>query len=288
MWKVKQMNMLKQLNAAIEYIEENLCAEVKIDTAAKIACVTADSFIRFFSYMTGMTLTEYVRCRRLTLAAQELQESKTPIVEIAVKYGYNSATAFSRAFTKQHGITPAQARDPHQSLKIYSPVSFHIIIKGAKEMDFKVIEIKEKKVLGISKCIGGTSSERFGAEHIMWADNCECIPSKICCSYDGIWYGIFENGNYVIARDQENVTGTNLETYFIPGGKYAVFTTKNGGYAGDELPQLHDLIHNSWIKNSGYCQIGDFELEVYHLYSDKAERRRKRYYEIWIPIESIK
>ncbi len=74
------MNMLKQLNAAIEYIEANLCAEFDLDTAAGIACVTADSFIRFFSYMTGMTLTEYVRRRRLTLAAQDLQHGNPIII----------------------------------------------------------------------------------------------------------------------------------------------------------------------------------------------------------------
>lgn len=88
------MNMLKQLNAAIEYIEANLCAGFNLDTAAGIACVTADSFIRFFSYMTGMTLTEYVRRRCLTLAAQDLHHGKTLIIDIAMKYGYDSATAF--------------------------------------------------------------------------------------------------------------------------------------------------------------------------------------------------
>ena len=104
------MNMLKQLNSAIEYIETNLCAEFDLDTAAGIACVTADSFIRFFSYMTGMTLTEYIRRRRLTLAAQDLQHSKTPIIDIAIKYGYDSAAAFSRAFAKQHGISRVPIR----------------------------------------------------------------------------------------------------------------------------------------------------------------------------------
>ena len=88
MREVKQMNMLKQLNAAIEYIEANLCAEFDLDTAAGIACVTADSFIRFFSYMTGMTLTEYVRRRRLTLAAQDLQ------------YGSSAASAFLTLLVK--------------------------------------------------------------------------------------------------------------------------------------------------------------------------------------------
>ena len=65
------MNMLKQFNAAMGYIEENLCAELDLDEAARLACVTADSFTRFFSYMTGMTLNEYIRRRRLTVAAQE-------------------------------------------------------------------------------------------------------------------------------------------------------------------------------------------------------------------------
>ena len=100
------MNMLKQLNSAMEYIEANMCNEINVDAAAGIACVTADSFVRFFSYMTGMTLSEYIRRRRLTLACDDLKYSKTPIVEIAVKYGYDSGVSYARAFKKQHGITP--------------------------------------------------------------------------------------------------------------------------------------------------------------------------------------
>lgn len=153
-------------------------------------------------------------------------------------------------------------------------------------MDFKIVEIPEKKVLGISKNVGGTASKRFKAEHIMWADDCEHIPAKICSGYDGVWYGIWNKGSYTIARDKENVSGTGLETHRIPSGRYAVFTTPRGGYAGDELPELHDLIHTSWLPNSGYRQVNDFELEVYHLWTNKAERREKRYYEIWIPIET--
>ena len=77
------MNMLRQLNAAIKYIEENLCTEFDLDEAARVACVTTDSFIRFFSYMTGMTLTEYIRRRRLTLAAQDLKSGDDCIIDIA-------------------------------------------------------------------------------------------------------------------------------------------------------------------------------------------------------------
>ena len=128
-------------------------------------------------------------------------------------------------------------------------------------------------------------TERFKAEHTMWADDCDHIPEKICEGYDGGWYGIWNMGSYAITRDEENVTGSKLETHFIPGGKYAVFTTQRGGYAGDELPKLHDLIHNSWLPTSGYRQVNDLEVEVFHLWTDRAERRKKRYYEIWIPVE---
>ena len=185
MREVKQMNMLKQLNAAIEYIETNLYAECDLDTAAGIACVTADSFIRFFSYMTGMTLTEYVRRRRLTLAAQDLQHSKTPIVDIAMKYGYDSATTFSRAFTKQHGITPSVYRKIGGSLKVYPPASFHIMIKGAKEMDFRIIELGDTFVYGVSKQYEDQGYKtREELRHSMWADDCDDVPGYLC---EGRW-----------------------------------------------------------------------------------------------------
>ena len=102
------MNMLKQLNLAIDYIEINLCNEINIDEAAKIACVTSDSFLRFFSYMTGMTLNEYVRRRRLSLAINDLQQSNEKVISIALKYGYESTNAFSKSIFQPlvllHGI----------------------------------------------------------------------------------------------------------------------------------------------------------------------------------------
>ena len=281
------MDIVEQLNKAILYVESALCEDVNLETVAQIACVTKDSFLRFFSYMTGMTLNEYIRRRRLTLAAYELQGSQSKVIDVAVKYGWNSADAFTKAFIQQHGITPTQARNPYQALKIYPPASFYIMVKGATKMDFKIIETSEKKVMGISRRIGGTALERFRDEHAMWSEDCEHIPEKIYDGYNGLWYGIWNMGSYMIARDEENVTGSKLETHIIPAGMYAVFTTQQGGYAGDELPKLHNLIHDSWLPSSGYRQTHDLEVEVYHLYTDKAERRKKRYYEIWIPIEKV-
>ncbi len=90
------MDMLKSLKAAVRYIDNNLCEETDIEKGALTAGITADSFLRFFSYMTGMTLKEYIRRRRLTLAANDIRGSSERIIDIAVKYGYDSADSFSR------------------------------------------------------------------------------------------------------------------------------------------------------------------------------------------------
>ena len=99
------MDILQQLNDAAAYIETNLCGQVVLKELAQIACVTQDSFLRFFSYMTGMTLNGYIRRRRLSLAAYELRESNIKVIDAAVKYGYDSADSFTKAFVKQHAGT---------------------------------------------------------------------------------------------------------------------------------------------------------------------------------------
>ena len=289
------MNMLKQLNEAIEYIEQNLCAEFDLDEAARLACVTADSFIRFFSYMTGMTLNEYVRRRRLTLAARDLQYSDAYIVDIAIKYGYDSAAAFSRAFAKQHGITPSLYRKNGGSLKVYPPASFHILIKGAKEMDFRIIELEDTEVYGVSKQYEGQGYQtREELRHSMWADDCDDVPGKLCegswnqpgsTSYDGIWYGVWRDGKYMIAREEVDTKIDKLEVRKIPAGTYAAFKTECGGLAWEEFPKLFELIFDSWLPASEYRQKYDLIVEVLHLWTDRDLRRKNRYYEVWIPVE---
>lgn len=119
----------------------------------------------------------------------------------------------------------------------------------------------------------------------MWSVDAEHYPEKICNGYDGIWYGIFDNGLYSIARKSDDVEYGGLESITVPAGKYAVFTTENGGYAGAELPRLHELIFNSWLPSSNYKIKNEYVVEVYHLATDRTERRKNRYYEMWIPIE---
>ncbi len=287
------MNMLNQLNSAMDYIEKNICEEICVNTAAEIACVTTDSFIRFFSYMTGMTLTQYIRRRRLSLVCDELNSSDTPIVDLAVKYGYDSVASFSRAFANQHGFTPSHYRKNGGSLKVYPPVSFHINVKGAQEMDFRIIELEDTEVYGLSKAYDSSDYTREELRQIMWTDRGDNIPERICegqfnhhdsTSFDGIWFGLWQDGRYTIARRKDDVKDASLEKQIIPAGTYACFTSERGGYAGREIPKLFELVFDSWLPASGYKLKSDTIVEVFHLWTKREQRKENRYYELWIPV----
>ena len=281
------MDMLRKLNDAVCYMEENLCGEMNFNVLAGIACMSEDGFGRLFNYMSGMTIKEYMRCRRLTLAAYDLRDSDMRVIDVAVKYGYNSADAFAKAFIKQHGITPTQARNPHHSLKVYPPASFYIMVKGAKEMDFKVMEVGEEGIMlcGLSKQFTGAAAERFGQEQIMWSVEEDDYTKKIAPERFGTWYGIWDAGRYWIAKAEGEADQAQTEKCKIPAGTYAVFSTEYGGYAGAEIPKLRELIFDSWLPDSGYVQTCDYEVEVYYL-SPKSEKA-KRHYEIWIPVKRL-
>ena len=276
------MDILERLNGAVMYIETNLCGEIDLNELARITYYTPDGFNRFFSYMTQTTLTEYTRKRRLTKAAYELCDSNIKVIDVALKYGYKSADAFAKAFVKQHGVTPTKARDLSGTIRAYPPVSFHILIKGASDMEFKIIDSEEIMLEGLGKEFTGSAADRFEQEHIMWADDHDDVQNKVNIVVPGIWYGIWNNGVYSIAKRQGEAEGKGLESIMIPSGKYAVFTSNFGGFAGDVLPKLREQIFDSWLADSGYKQTADFEVEVYHLFpkSDK----HKRHYEIWIPV----
>lgn len=278
------MNILNELNEACNYIENNIENEIDIKEIARITNQSTDSINRFFVSMLGITIKEYIRKRRLSLAVYDLQNSDKKITDIAFKYGFNSYDSFCKAFLNQHNVTPTQAKNPSCEVNIFPPATFEINVKGAQKLKFKICDLEEFEVYGISKNFNCQSSDRFKQEKEMWSIDYEHYPEKICQGYDGIWYGIFENGKYSIARKKEDVEFNGLEKIKIKSGKYAVFTTDKGGYAGDELSKMHDLIFNSWLKDTQYNIKREYIIEVFHLATDREKRRKNRYYEIYIPI----
>ncbi len=289
------MNMMKHWNDAVSYIEENLCAGFDLGKAARIACVTQDSFLRFFSYMTGMTLKEYVRKRRLSLAALELQRSGGRILDITLKYGNDSADAFARSFQKQHGVTPAQCRDTGCSMKLYPPVSFYVGIKGAEKMDIRFFDLAETKVFGISQPYEGQGYEtRESLRHIMWHGDLLDVPGKLATgkwddpgstSYDGLWFGIWKDGRYMIARETPDAPLEGLETFTLPAGKYAAVRSEKGARAWEVWPKLFPLLLESWLPSSGYHQREDIVIEALYLQTNHDVRQKERYFEAWVPVE---
>lgn len=278
------MNILNELNEACNYIENNIENEIDIKEIARITNQSTDSINRFFVSMLGITIKEYIRKRRLSLAVYDLQNSDKKITDIAFKYGFNSYDSFCKAFLNQHNVTPTQAKNPSCEVNIFPPATFEINVKGAQKIKFKICDLEEFEVYGISKNFNCQSSDRFKQEKEMWSIDYEHYPEKICQGYDGIWYGIFENGKYSIARKKEDVEFNGLEKIKIKSGKYAVITTDKGGYAGDELSKMHDLIFNSWLKDTQYNIKREYIIEVFHLATDREKRRKNRYYEIYIPI----
>ncbi|MFE4704303.1 GyrI-like domain-containing protein [Peribacillus simplex] len=145
------MDLLKNMNGAIKFIEENLTDEIDFKEVARLAYCSEYHFKRMFSFLAGISLSEYIRRRRLTLAAFELKDNNIKVIDIAIKYGYSSPDSFARAFQHLHGITPSEARSNGHSLKAYPPMSFQLSIKGGSEMNYRIEEKEAFRIIGIKK-----------------------------------------------------------------------------------------------------------------------------------------
>ena len=163
------MEWLEKLNEALKYIEENLDGEVEYEKAAKIACCTTYHFQRMFSYIAGVPVSEYIRNRRLTKAALDLQGGDK-VIDVSVRYGYESPTAFNRAFQKVHGVTPSVAQKEGTFLKAYSPIRFKITIKGVEEMEYRIVKKEEIRIVGAKTLLEKNVEENFKSIPKFWGE----------------------------------------------------------------------------------------------------------------------
>ncbi|MFB9329966.1 GyrI-like domain-containing protein [Paenibacillus aurantiacus] len=139
------------MNRALAYIEAHLTDEIDYKEAARLAHCSEHHFKRMFSFLAGIPLSEYVRRRRLTLAAMELQDESVRILDAALKYGYESPDAFTRAFAQLHGVTPSEARKRGQSLKAFPRMTFQLTVKGGSEMEYRIVEKDAFRIVGIMR-----------------------------------------------------------------------------------------------------------------------------------------
>lgn len=120
----ESVDWLTGMNEALAYIERNLAGDIDLTAAARHAGCSAWEFQRHFSFIAQVSLGDHIRRRRLTLAAEDLQRGGGKVIEVALKYGYDSPAAFARAFGQWHGLPPSSARNVGASLRLYPPITF--------------------------------------------------------------------------------------------------------------------------------------------------------------------
>lgn len=155
------MNIYIQLNKIIEYIEEHLEEKIEYKDLSKMIGVNEYTFQKIFSLISNVSISEYIRNRRLSNAGQELFIKNEKVVDISVKYQYSNATAFSRAFEKFHGIKPSEVRKNPEKLKMYTKLYFNEINEQNKNIEYKIVEKEEMILYGKYKI---TNNEQIGKD----------------------------------------------------------------------------------------------------------------------------
>lgn len=283
------MDWLNAMNNAVEYMEANITEKLDIEKVAKIALSSTFHFQRMYHMITGVTIAEYIRRRRLTLAAQDIISGEK-IINVAYKYGYETPEAFTKAFGKMYGMSPSAAREPGVNLKAYPKLSFHISIKGDKDMNYKIVEKGSFTVVGKQTRISMVGEKNFKQVPGFW-DDCMKDGSYQWLSSKVGKLGVLgvskdfdkhkDEFNYMIAV--EEIKGTLPKGYIsatIPAATWAVFESVG------PLPETsHDLlrrIFTEWFPSTGYQHDCAPELEVYSVGDMFSADYRC---EIWIPIK---
>ncbi len=263
---------------AIFYIEEHLTEDIDINEIARKASVSSFYFQKIFSVLCGFTVGEYIRNRRLTLAAQELCSTDIKVIDVALKYGYDSPDSFAKAFTKFHGVTPSQAREKDRRLNSVAPLKIKLTLEGGTMLEYKIMEKEQFTVMGVSRRFSMETSyqeiPRFWKEH-MNSEN-----GKIICGMYGICIDIDNDGrsfDYLIADyyRPESEIPEGMETRVIPAGTWAVFPCH--GTLPKALQDVNTKIWSEWLPScKAYKLAGNYNIEMY---GESVE--------IWIPIEKI-
>lgn len=287
------MNNLKRLNQAMDYIEANLANEIDMKKVGQIALCSEFHFSKMFSYLAGIQLSEYVRNRRMSLAAVDLKNTDMTVLDAATKYGYNSADAFSRAFKNVHGILPSKARGDDVNFKSYPKLNFEINITGGIEMEYRIVEKESFKLVGLKKRVtinhNGVNPEI--AEMYQQLDIDTIIKLKKISNVEPRGM-IGASANFVdrhldgvgqldhiigVASTEPSDEFTVTE---VEASTWAVFTSC--GPFPETLQQTWAKIYGQWFPSNNYAPTGGPEL-TWHESPDTTKVDYKS--EIWIPVK---
>lgn len=269
------MNWVTSISRALDYTEKHLCEKIDFGAVAKEAYSSEFHFQRMFSMLCGYTLGDYIRMRRLSLAAEELLNTNAKVIDVAYKYGYDTPESFSRAFSRFHGVTPSEAK-ANKKVKSFSRLYVKLILTGGTTMDYRIVSKQAISVVckrvRVNKPQGETATADISA---FWQKCNKDGTMKKLCKYakfdnlngilgicfsgemadDGFPYGIGAEYNGVPVTDKD------LDVVEIPAYTYAVFQCK--GKMPDAFVETYSKICTDFFPQSNYEYGSGIELEVY-------------------------
>lgn len=277
------MEWTKMLNDAIDYIENNITEELTCEDVAEQIYLSGFHFHRSFNILTGMTLGDYIRNRRLSLAAQELLTGKSKVIDVALKYGYQTPESFSKAFSRFHGVMPSQVKKEGTILKSFNRLNLIIKLEGGNSMEYKIVNKDGFEVVALTRVFEDEASK--SEIPAFWAEYYKAGYDEKVCGCMGICSEEMNNSKhwkYGIGCEKQYVKEipAGFEILGIPAHTWAVFTCI--GAMPDAIQEMWKRIYSEWLPASNYSLLSDFDIEFYYEGDNSSSDYRS---EIWIPVK---
>ncbi len=297
------MDWITGIQNAINYIEAHLCEDIDYQQVARESFSSSFHFQRVFSVLCGMTLGEYIRSRRLSLAGTELATTGAKVIDVAAKYGYESPESFTKAFSRFHGISPSQARSNGATLRSFSRLSVKISLEGGSIMNYKIEEKPAMLLTGYKQRFTGDPNDKGMQDHNFACENRLLEAVLQGCSREHVltWQVLTNFGpdgyDFYFAQqlpkwaledlDDLGDFTKNFEHLQIPAGQYLICETERCKYPINLLDDLRRRAVTEWLPSSGYMLRNAPELGLIHWFWEEGNDKlnNSRYCEIWLPIE---
>jgi len=288
------MNWYERMNMAIDYIEDNLCSDIDFEQIAKIVGQSPVNFQRTFSTVTDLSVFEYIRRRKMTLAAFDLQNSNDKVIDIAYQYGYESPEAFARVFKETHGASPSDVRKYSLPLKAFPRITFLLSIKGDAVMEYRIEKKEAFSVYGIEGIFTTDDGKNQHDIPMFWQ---ECFEAG---RYDKLLRSTNEPLSRIHAICDYRKTGGNTFPYMlfayrtptcntdgfvqvdVPAATWAIFKTEKHTQeqTASVFQNLVRRIYTDWLPTAAYSKVDGYELELY--FTTDIDQY---YVEAWIRVE---
>ena len=295
------MEWLTSIRGAIAYMERHLTENIRVQDVAREVYLSPFFLERGFSLMTGCGVGEYLRCRRLYQAAMDLQKTDDKVIDIALRYGYETPESFAKAFSRFHGATPSQVRSGQAQIRAFLPLRINLTVQGGNQMDFKIAPMFPFKVIGFQRVF---SYENAYAEiPKFWDELCEQYANNIyagnppanpyeqaimdnCIGEYGICIDDLGDSSFrylVAGRYTGGEVPEGMVLYEFPRGDWAVFDCI--GPIPEALQSLNTRIFREWLPgNPDYEISGNANVEWYDCIN--GEKTDPDYHSaIWIPVK---